>query len=52
MCEENVIETESHFLLYYSKYKQLKYQYFTNLNGLIKLYPNLDYNDDDFKLTV
>ncbi len=52
MCEENVIETESHFLLCCSKYNQLRYQYFTKLNGLFRLYPNFDYGDDDFKLTV
>ncbi len=53
MCEENVIETESYFLLYYSKYNQLRYNSFTNLNGLFTLlYPNFDYSDDDFKLTV
>ncbi len=52
MCEENVIETESHFLLYCSKYNQLRYQFFTNLNGLFTLYPHFDYSDDDFKLTV
>ncbi len=52
MCEENVIETESYFLLYYSKYNQLRYNFFTNLNGLFTLYPNFDYSYDDFKLTV
>ncbi len=52
ICEENVIETESHFMLYYCKYNQLRYQFFTNLNGLFTLYPNFDYNDDDFKLIV
>ncbi len=41
MCEENAIETESHFLLYCSKYNQLRYQLFTNLNGLFTLYLNL-----------
>ncbi len=25
---------------------------FTNLNGLFTLYPDFDYSDDDFKLTV
>ncbi len=39
-------------LLYCSKYNQLRYKCFTNLNGLFTLYPNFDYNDDDFKLTV
>ncbi len=34
MCEENVIETESHFLLNCSKYNNLRYHFFTNLNGL------------------
>ncbi len=34
MCEEKVIETESHFLLYCSKYNQLRYKFFTNLKGL------------------
>ncbi len=34
MCAENVIETEFPFLLYFSKYNQLRYQLFTNLNGL------------------
>ncbi len=52
MCEENAIETESHFLLYCSKYNQLRYKCFTNLNGLFTLYPNFDYSDDKFKLTV
>ncbi len=52
MCEESVIETESHFLLYCSKYNQLSYQFFTTLNGLFTLYHNFDYSDDDFKLTV
>ncbi len=28
MCEENVIKTESHFLLYCSKYNQLRYHLF------------------------
>ncbi len=51
MCEENVIETESHFLLYCSKCIQLSIN-FTNLNGLFTIYPNFDYIDDDFKLTV
>ncbi len=52
MCEENVIENESHFLLYCSKYNELRNQYFTNLNSLFTLYPKFDYSDDDFKLTV
>ncbi len=52
MCEENAIERASHFLLYCSKYNQLRYQFFTNLNGLFILYPNFDYSDDEFKLTV
>ncbi len=52
MCEENVIETESNFLLYCIKYNQLRYQFFTNLNGLFTLYPYFDYSDDDFMLTV
>ncbi len=52
MCEENVIETESHFLLYCSKYNQLRYNLFSNLNGMFTLYPNFDYSDDGFKLTV
>ncbi len=52
MCDENVIETESDTLLYCSKYNQLRCQCFTNLNGLFTLYPNFDYSDDDFKLTV
>ncbi len=52
MGEENVIETESHFLLYCSKYNQLQYFFVTNLNGLFTLYPNFDYSDDDFKFTV
>ncbi len=52
MCEENIIKTESNFVLYCSKYDQLRYQYFTNLNGVFTLYPNFDYIDDDFKLTI
>ncbi len=28
MCEENVIETKSHILLYCTKYNQLRYQFF------------------------
>ncbi len=40
------------FLLYCSKYNQLRYQCFTNLNCLFTLYPSFDYSDDDFKLTV
>ncbi len=35
-----------------SKYNQLKYFFFTNLNGLFTLDSNFDYSDDDFKLTV
>ncbi len=52
MFEENVFETESHFWLYCSKYNQLRYQFFTNLNGFLTWIPNFDYSDDDFKLTV
>ncbi len=52
MCEENAIETESHFLLYCSKYNQLRYQFVSTLNGLFTLYPNLYYSDDEFKLIV
>ncbi len=37
---------------YYSKYNQLSYQFFTNLNGLFTLYPKFDYSDHDFKLIV
>ncbi len=52
MCEEYVIETESHFLLYCSKYNQIRYNLFTNLNGLFTLYANFDYSEDYFKLTL
>ncbi len=51
MCDENVIVLESHFLLYCSKYNQLIYPFFS-LNNLFTLYPNFDYSDDGFKLTV
>ncbi len=30
----------------------LRYKIFTNLNGLFTLYPNFNYSDDEFKLTV
>ncbi len=46
------IETESHFLLYCNKCNRLRYQFFTNLNGLFTLYPNFDYSDDEFNHTV
>ncbi len=52
MCEENAIETESYFLLCCTKYNQLKYNIFTNFNGLFTLYPNFDYSNGEFKLTV
>ncbi len=52
MCEENAIQTGSNILLHCSKYNKLRYQYFTNSNGLFTLYPNFDYSDDEFKLTV
>ncbi len=35
-----------------SEYNQLRYQFYTNSNGLFTLYTNFDYNDDEFKLTV
>ncbi len=52
MCEENVIETESHFFLYCNKYNQLRDQFFSNLNSLLTLYHNFYYSDDDFKFIV
>ncbi len=52
MFEENVIETESHFLLYCNKYNQLRFQFCTNLNALFTLYTNFDSSDDEFKLTL
>ncbi len=52
MCEKNDIETDSHLLLYCSKNNQLRYQFFTKINGSGTLYPNFDYSDDEFKFTI
>ncbi len=51
MHEENSIKIDSHILLYCCKYNQLRYQFYTNLNGLFTLYRTFDYSDE-FKLTV
>ena len=52
MCDQNVIETESHFLLCCSKYNQLRYDFMAGLTGLFDRYPNFDYSNEGTKLTI
>ena len=42
MCDQNVIETESNFLLCCSKYNQLRYDFMAGLTGLFDRYLNFD----------
>ena len=51
LCNQDVIESESHFLLYCSKYSELRQSFYTSLN-LCNMHPDFNHCTDGQKLTT